>query len=407
MNNNKLSILFLLQKVKINQQGKCPIRCRITFQQDRKEFSLGLFISPNYWNNKQQKAKPPNEENTFINSQLSLIKNEINQAFLFLQVNEEEFDVEDIFLQYKGDAPKRNKTILQLFQEHNDRIEKLIDKEYSIATLWKFKQARQLLKDFIKYSFNKGDYHFKDLDLKFIQDYEFFLKAERSLALATTNKMIQRFRKIVKLAISQDIINKEPFISYKVKHVKKEIVYLTTEELSKLEKYKFKAERLQIVADMFVLCCYTGLAYNEMTNLEKSHIVIGFDGNEWINMKRAKTQQILSIPLLNKSKMIIEKYNNADEIKVLPSLSNQKFNVYLKEIADIVGIDKRLTHHLARRTFATTVLLYNDVPMEIVSELLGHSKISITQESYAKIVNKKVSEQMGRLNSKLNKMGYS
>lgn len=403
MNNNKLSILFLLQKVKINKQGKCPMRCRITFQQDRKEFSLGLFISPNYWNNKQQKAKPPNEENTFINSQLNLIKNEINQAFLFLQVNEGEFDVEDIFLHYKGDAPKRNKTILQLFQEHNDRIEKLIDKEYSIATLWKFKQARQLLKDFIKYSFNKGDYHFKE----FIQDYEFFLKAEKSLALATTNKMIQRFRKIVKLAISQDIIHKEPFISYKVKHIKKEIVYLTTEELSKLEKYKFKAERLQIVADMFIFCCYTGLAYNEMANLEKSHIVKGFDDNEWINMKRVKTQQTLSIPLLNKSKMIIEKYEKADEVKVLPSLSNQKFNVYLKEIADIVGIDKRLTHHLARRTFATTVLLFNDVPMEIVSELLGHSKITITQEHYAKVVNKKVSEQMDRLNSKLNKMGYS
>ncbi|MPS66269.1 site-specific integrase [Chryseobacterium sp.] len=401
MNNNKLSILFLLQKVKLNKQGKCPIKCRITFHQDRKEFSTGLFVNPKQWDSRLQKAKPPNEENIFINTQLGLIKNEINQAFLFLQVNEEEFDVEDIFLQYKGDTPKRNKTILQLFQEHNDRIEKLIDKEYSIATLWKFKQARQLLKDFIKYSFNKGDYHFKDLDLKFIQDYEFFLKAEKSLAIATTNKMIQRFRKIVKLAISQDIVHKDPFINYKVKHIKKEIVYLTTEELSKLEKYKFKTARLQIVADMFIFCCYTGLAYNEMANLEKSHIVIGFDHNEWINMKRAKTQQTLSIPLLNKSKMMIEKYKNVDETKVLPSLSNQKFNTYLKEIADIVGIDKRLTHHLARRTFATTILLYNDVPMEIVSELLGHSKITITQEHYAKVVNKKVSEQMIKLNSKL------
>jgi len=401
MNNNKLHILYVLDKTNVNTKGKAPLRCRLTYSGKRKVFSSGLFINPVYWNSKQQKAKPPNEENTYINTHLSLIKNNINQAFLFLQVNEEEFDVEDIFLQYKGDAPKRNKTILQLFQEHNDRIEKLIDKEYSIATLWKFKQARQLLKDFIKYSFNKGDYHFKDLDLKFIQDYEFFLKAEKSLALATTNKMIQRFRKIVKLAISQDIIHKEPFISYKVKHIKKEIVYLSTEELSKLEKYKFKAERLQIVADMFIFCCYTGLAYNEMANLEKSHIVKGFDDNEWINMKRVKTQQTLSIPLLNKSKMIIKKYEKADEIKVLPSLSNQKFNVYLKEIGDIVGIDKRLTHHLARRTFATTVLLYNDVPMEIVSELLGHSKITITQESYAKVVNKKVSEQMGRLNSKL------
>ncbi|KFE99892.1 integrase [Chryseobacterium formosense] len=396
-----IKILFVLDKSKSNSKGLAPLKCRITYRGERKPFATGLFINPENWNNKQQKVKPLNSENETINTQLSLIKNKINQAFLFLQVNEEEFDVEDVFLQYKGDPPKKNKTILQLFQEHNDRIEKLIGKEYSIATLWKFKQAKELLKDFIKYSFNKGDYHFKDLDLKFIQDYEFFLKAEKSLALATTNKMIQRFRKIVKLAISQDIIHKEPFVSYKVKHIKKEITYLTREELAKIEEYKFKAERLQIVADMFVFCCYTGLAYNEMVNLEKSHIIIGFDGNEWINMIRGKTQHLLSIPLLSRGKKIIEKYDYIDEKRVLPKFSNQKFNAYLKEIADIVGLDKRLTHHLARRTFATTVLLYNDVPMEIVSELLGHSKITITQEHYAKVVKSKVGEQINRLNSKL------
>lgn len=401
MNNNKLSILFLLQKVKLNKQGKCPIKCRITFHQDRKEFSTGLFVNPKQWDSRLQKAKPPNEENSFINTQLGLIKNEINQAFLFLQVNEENFDVGDIYLQYKGDVSIRTKTILELFKEHNDRLEKLVGKEYSIATLWKFKQARDLLKGFIKYSFTKADYQFKDLDLKFVQDYEFYLKTEKSLAIATVNKMIQRFRKVVKIAISQGIIDRDPFVGYKVKRVKKEIVYLTTEELKKLEEYQFKSERLQIVTDMFIFCCYTGLAYNEMANLEKSHIINGFDGNEWINMKRLKTQQTLSIPLLTKSKIIIEKYSNVHEVKVLPSFSNQKFNAYLKEIADIVGIEKRLTHHLARRTFATTVLLFNDVPMEIVSELLGHSKITITQEHYAKVVNKKVSEQMNKLNSKL------
>ncbi|MXS70496.1 tyrosine-type recombinase/integrase [Flavobacteriaceae bacterium W22] len=396
-----IKILFVLDKSKSNSKGLAPLKCRITYMGERKPFATGLFINPQNWDNKQQKVKPPNSENETINTQLSLIKNKINQAFLFLQVNAEEFDVEDVFLRYKGSTPKRNKTILQLFQEHNDRIEKLIDKEYSISTLWKFKQARELLKDFIKYSFNKGDYDFKDLDLKFIQDYEFFLKAEKSLALATTNKMIQRFRKIVKLAISQDIIHKEPFSSYKVKHIKKEITYLTREELAKIEEYQFKAERLQIVADMFVFCCYTGLAYNEMVNLEKSHIIIGFDGNEWINMIRGKTQHLLSIPLLSRGKKIIEKYGNVDEKRVLPKFSNQKFNAYLKEIADIVGLDKRLTHHLARRTFATTVLLFNDVPMEIVSELLGHSKITITQDHYAKVVKSKVGEQMNRLNSKL------
>ncbi len=401
MNYNKLSILFLLQKVKINQQGKCPIRCRITFQQNRKEFSLGLFINPNNWNNKQQKANPPNEENTFINTQLSLIKTKINQAFLFLQVQEKDFEVEDIYLQYIGEPIKEDKTILKLFQEHNDKMEKLIGKDYSIGTLWKFKQSLELLKGFIKFQFKKNDYLFKNLDLQFVQNYEFYLKTEKNLALATTNKVIQRFRKIIKIAISQGILDKDPFMDYKVKHIKKQIVYLTTEELYKLENYYFKAERLQMVADMFIFCCYTGLAYNEMANLEKSHILVGFDGNDWINMKRQKTNQVLSIPLLPKSVKIIEKYCSVDELKILPKISNQKFNAYLKEIAEIVGIEKRLTHHLARRTFATTILLYNDIPMEIVSELLGHSKITITQDHYAKVVQKKVSEHMQELSKKL------
>jgi integrase/recombinase XerD len=142
---------------------------------------------------------------------------------------------------------------------------------------------------------------------------------------------------------------------------------------------------------MFIFCCYTGLAYNEMSELKTSHIITGFDGNDWIQMKRKKTNHQISIPLLPMSKLIIDKYFESNKLEVLPKISNQKFNSYLKEIADIVGISKNLTHHLARRTFATTVLLYNDVPMEIVSELLGHSKMSITQEHYGKVVQKKVS----------------
>ncbi|MCW3162470.1 site-specific integrase [Chryseobacterium oryctis] len=402
MNNNKLSILFLLQKVKVNQQGKCPIRCRITFQQDRKEFSLGLFINPNNWNSKQQKAKPPNEENSFINTQLGLIKNEINQAFLFLQVNEETFDVEDIFLQYKGGIPKKNKTVLHVFNEHNDKLEKLVGKDYTIGTLWKFKQAKQLLKDYLKHQYNKNDYQFKDMNLKFVQDYEFYLKYEKNLALATVNKTIQRFRRMIRIAISEGIIDKDPFILCRVKLIKKEVVYLTTEELESLEKHQFSQFRLQQVADMFIFCCYTGLAYNEMSNLEAKHIVKGFDGNYWIKMIREKTQKEISIPLLSKSANIIEKYQKIGNInRILPKISNQKFNSYLKEIAEIIGIQKNLTHHIVRKTFATTVLLYNDVPIEIVSELLGHSKITITQEHYAKVVNKKVSEQMIKLSKKL------
>ena len=189
-------------------------------------------------------------------------------------------------------------------------------------------------------------------------------------------------------------------IGYKAKRLQKEVIYLTDDELKSLENYDFSQTRLQQVKDLFVFCCYTGLAFKEMSNLKPEHIVNGFDGNKWIKMNREKTSKPLMIPLLPKALDIISKYQ--EEEILLPVISNQRFNSYLKEIADIVGLKKNLTHHIARKTFASTVLLFNDVPMEVVSELLGHSKISTTQDYYAKIVNKKLSETMKDLSERLN-----
>ena len=158
---------------------------------------------------------------------------------------------------------------------------------------------------------------------------------------------------------------------------------------------------LQQVKDWFVFSCYTGLAYNEIKNLKKQHIVKGFDGMLWIEMKRDKTQKNIAIPLLPKAQELIDKYADDNSDVVFEVLSNQKYNSYLKEIASILGLEKRLTTHTARKTFASTVLLYNDVPMEIVSKLLGHSNMTITQAHYGKIVQKKVGEEMQRISRKL------
>ncbi|MEC3906210.1 site-specific integrase [Tamlana sp. 2201CG12-4] len=173
------------------------------------------------------------------------------------------------------------------------------------------------------------------------------------------------------------------------------MVFLSPEELSKLEKHEFSQPRLKFVKDLFIFCCYTGLPYNELMRLESKHIVIGFDRNKWIKMDRMKTSKPLSIPLLPKALEILERFNQ--EGFVFPRITNQKYNSYLKEIGSIVGIDKKFTTHMARRTFASTVLLYNDVPMEIVSELLGHSNMKITQDSYGKVVQKRISLEIDRL----------
>ncbi len=391
-----MKILFYIRRAKKNANNLCPLTCRITYEFQRKEFSTGIFMNPDYWNASQQKAHPPNKVNKQINTQLSLIKQDINQAFLFLQVQEKNFDVDDIYRQYKGENIKEDKSIMEIFNLHIAKQEKLIGISTTRVSVRKFYQTKTHVKTFIKWKFNKSDYLLKDMKMSFITEFEYYLKAEKKFEQNTIHKTLQRFRQMVKIAVGLDFIAKDPFLLHKNKRPKKQVIFLTKEELSKLEKHQFASLRLQQVADMFVFCCYTGLAYKEMANLKPKDLVLGFDGKKWINIYRQKTSRKYEIPLLSKGEEILDKYKGE-----LPIISNQRFNAYLKEIAEIVDIEKKLTHHLARKTFASTILLYNDVPMEIVSELLGHSEMQTTQNHYAKVVKKKVGEQMERLNNKL------
>ena len=406
MNNNKLSILFLLQKVRINKQGKCPIRCRITFNEGRQEFATGLLIDPNTWYSKLQHTKPPNEENNFVNSQLSLIKNKINQAFLYLQMKGSDFDVDDLYLIYKGEKPKKEKGVLEVYDEYNNKIKKLIGKDIELVTYNKYLESYNHLKDYIKFS--SADLKLKDVKSNFLDDYDYYLKTQKGknkqgLSQSTINKAIQRFRKTLKYAISEGYLEKDPFVMHTAKVVKKKVVFLTHEEVLQLEKHQFKTDRIQTIKELFLFCCYTGLAFKEMSLLKKSDIIIGFDNNLWLVVNRSKTDRDYKVPLLPMAQRILQNYNDENAELVFPKMSNQKFNEYLKEIAEVIGISKNLTHHMARKTFASTVLLYNDVPMEVVSELLGHSKLSTTQEHYARVVQNKVSQHIMELGMKLDK----
>lgn len=363
---------------------------RLTYQKKRKQFSTGLFLDPDDWVSKQQKTVDTCDP--FINTQLSLIRQKLHQAFLFLQVNEDAFDVEDIYLKYKGENTSKNKTIMEVFDLHNKRMKKLIGSEYSVSTYKKFVEAKMHTKNFIQKVYHRKDYLLKNIKLKFLDDLDYYLKTEKKHKQITINKTIQRVRKIIKLAIAEGFLDRDPFLLYKPKKVQLRIVYLTPEELKIMEEYLFSQERLKQVKELFIFCCYTGLAYQEMSGLTKDHIIKWNNGSLWIEMYRKKTQSKLSVPLLPKAIEILEKYNYQ-----LPQISNQKMNSYLKEIGVIIGVNKKLTHHVARKTFATTVLLYNNVPMEIVSKLLGHSKLSTTQAHYGAILKKKVLEAIKEL----------
>lgn len=399
MNTNKLNILFLLARAKMSKQGKCPVKCRITYLQKRREFATGLFIDPDDWMSKEQKVHPPNEENDVVNSHLSLMKQKLNKAFLFLQMEGKEFDVDDVVSKFKGEKPKEQKTVMEVIDYHNNRMKKLIGVETTFTSWEKYTQTRKHLEDFISHKYGKKDFPLMKLNEVFLHDFEYYLKTEKGFKASTIYKTIQRFRKMMKLALSMDYLKKDPFILYRAKRYKKEIVYLTNGELTKLRKHSFAQKRLEQVRDMFVFCCYTGLAYREMANLKPQNIIEHFDGNLWIQMKRQKTGKDIAVPLLPIAMDILQKYMSEESI--LPVISNQKYNSYLKEIAELVGIEKNLTTHVARKTMATTVLLSNGVSIDVVSKVLGHSSIAITEGSYAKVVDKKVSDQMRLLGRRL------
>jgi len=395
----KINILFIINKHKKNAKGLCVLMCRLTYNKIRKTFSTGQFINPDYWNSKQQLVKRLEPEADHINSQLSLIKTKINKAFLLLQIKEESFTVGDVYSLYKGEKTQKQYDVVEFFERYLKKLKTLVGIDIKLVTWNKFNYIKKDVGSFVKYHFKTNDYPLKKIEISFINDFEYYLKVEKKQKQVTINKSLQRFKKVVRVAVSEGYLDKDPFIVHKTKTVRTKVVFLSPEELESLEQHSFSQPRLQFVKDLFVFSCYTGLPYRELMNLKQTNIIKGFDGNLWINMNREKTSKPLSIPLLPKSLEILEQYKEGG-VFVFSRISNQRYNSYLKEVATIVDINKNLTTHIARKTFASTVLLYNDVPMEIVSELLGHSSMKITQDSYGKVVQKKIGLEMERLKRK-------
>ena len=377
---------------KLTNKGEAPIYCRISIAEDDKLFSTGLYILPKYWDKTKQKAKGKTAESESVNTHLEQLRSKLFNAETKLLIESpDNYTLNDIYLIFTGQYADNSPTLLKLFKERLDKMEKLVGSEYTIRTFRKFKEVYQHAQDYIRHNNKVQDIPFKKLDFKFIQDFQEYLLIHKRHKPITVNKIVQRVNQIVLLAVKYKYIAEHPFKGYK-----------PLKEVKQLETYEFAQARLERVRDYYMFSVYTGLAYNEAFSLKPEHIVKGFDGQDWIKMIRLKTQREINGPLLPQAKRLMEKYHLSDEQEyILPTVSNQKMNSYLKEVADIVGIKKHLTHHTARKTFASTILLYNDVPIEIVSKLLGHANISITQKSYAQVINKSVSNHMLKLSTQL------
>ncbi len=398
---NSLSILFYPKGNDIDKNGKVPLYARITVDGARSELSIQRKIDPSKWNSESGSLKGTSAETKDFNRFIDTVKHKIYKIYDSILENSKTVTPNAIKNMYLGKTQK-NKMLLEVFQNHNIQVEKLIGKDFAPGTLERYKTAKKHVEDYINLEYKVQDISINDVDHQFINGFEYYLKTKRNCSHNTTIKYITNFKKIIRIAFANDWIKKDPFINWKarLKIVDREI--LTQEEIQIIVEKYLHTERLDQVKDIFLFCCFTGLAYADVKKLSENDIVVGIDGHKWIKIKRSKTDTRSSIPILPTAAAIIDKYylhpnkNN----RLLPVLSNQKMNAYLKEIADLCNISKNLTSHLARHTFATTVTLSNGVPIESVSKMLGHKSLRTTQH-YAKILDRKVSDDMNSLRLKI------
>ena len=395
---HKISILFCVKKGR-KKGNLLPIYMRITINGQRIEQTIQRYVDPSQWSVSAGKMIGKTPEAKMINNHLNLLSSKVHdiekqllqtgKAVTYQSFKDKWFGVEE-----------KPFMLLEIFQQHNDQVKELVGKEYSKETLQRYVTSRDHTRSFLKWKYKVDDIDIRKLNYEFISDYAFWLKSKRSCNHNSTMKYLANFKKVVLICIKNGWLQKDPFTGFKLTRREVQRPFLTETELQEIASKQFPTERLTYVRDIFLFSCFTGLAYADVKKLKRSEIGVGIDGEKWILTKRQKTNTPSRIPLLPGSLEILSRYQHHPQClkdgKVLPVLSNQKMNAYLKEIADACGINKNLTFHIARHTFATTVTLCNGVPIETVSKMLGHTNLKTTQH-YAKILDLKVSEDMNAL----------
>jgi integrase/recombinase XerD len=388
------------------KNNSAELYARITVNSKRANISLKKKIDINTWDKAKSRVKGNSQEARIINQYIEQTKSSIFQTYQELKSERKLITAQLIKARFLG-TDNEKQTIQGVIKYHNEYLAHKLHKD----TLRSYKTSQRYILEFIKGKYKTSDVYLENLNYQFIIGFENFLrnyvckKSLRKIGNNTTIKHIKRLRKMINMAIALEWLNKDPFIKFKAKLEKREREFLTQIELEFIEDYESKISRLDLVKDLFLFSCYTGIAYVDIMELTNKNILKGMDGNLWIETTRVKTKTAVRLPLLEVPETILSKYKTDIRAiaidKLFPKISNQKLNSYLKEIADLCGIKKNLTFHMARHTFATTVTLTNGVPIESVSKMLGHTKLTTTQ-IYAKVVESKVSDDMNHLRSILN-----
>lgn len=390
--SSTFKILFYIRKNYLNRDKKAPIMIRVTIDGRMVQFNSKLDIEPQCWNPKKQRADGSGKQVKMFNTLLENIKYSLQHHFHEIACEETPTPekVRDSFL---GVAEKEN-TLMSLFNRHLDNLKNIVGKGMTQATYDKYDITYRRLKEFMKSRYNLSDIPLRDIKNIFVVDFENYLIQTHDYGKNTRAKFLQRFHSVILIARRNNWIKTDPFDHFVIGSQKVDRGYLTQAEVDAIWNKQFSVARLEKARDAFIFACYTGLAYVDVCHLKKANIVT-INGEKWIRTRRQKTDTLVEVPLLKIPESIIEKYRGyvLPDDALIPISSNQKVNAYLKEIADLCGIQKNLTYHLAKHTFATTITLSKGVSMESVSKMLGHTKITTTQ-IYARILNSKVKEEM-------------
>jgi site-specific recombinase XerD len=413
MEQARYTFNFCIKKSRLAFDGKAPIYLRVTIDMDRKEKATNLFVNPDEWESKFGLSIGKDKYSLSLNSRLTVIRTKMLEAYTALSSLGGVPSAEDVINKFLGKEPEKavemKHYLIPLFQEHNDRCEKLADNgQMAPGTVIRYKTSLNHTRDFIRYRYATEDIELNKIDLNFIDEYEFYLKTkpEQPCSHNTTMKYLRNFGKIIRIAVQRKLIADDPF---EHKSLKLEEVYpefLEEHELTTILNKNFKTDRLRQARDVFAFCCFTGLAFSDVKELSKTHICEDNDTISWIKKLRHKTQVMCSVPLLEQAVDILSKYK--DKVKggyLLPVLSNQKYNEYLKEIAEVCHIEKDISTHSARHTFAT-LALNNGVALQNVAKMLGHSNIKMTQR-YARVLDRSVKRDMENLQSVISNLAMA
>ncbi|MDC2612494.1 MULTISPECIES: site-specific integrase [Bacteroides] len=395
MVRSSFSILFTIRESKTRKSGKAPIETTITVNGNRCTISTGKQVAIDKWDKAKQQVKGKDEEAQSLNNCLKAIKAKLYQkeaelldrGFIITAelLRDAYFDkVESI----------KERSLFEVFTEHNQEQEKLIGNGVSKATYWVSVYTIRLLKEFIQQKYKREDLYLRELNLNFIQSFHSFLRIDKGMAQNSSTKHLKLLKKIINLSVANSYMAFNPFSTYKVEREPVEIDFLDEEELRKIINFDTPIPRFERAKDMFLFGCFTGLSYIDIKTLTVEHFEKDTTGRIWIKKRRVKTGVLSRIPLLPIAKLILDKYKGGD--KLLPIQDSADVNKYLKDIAILCNINKHITFHTSRHTFASTVTLANNISLEVVSKMLGHTNTRMTAH-YAKLIDRCIGEQMDKL----------